>query len=86
MKKENKTNFNEKNLYHIKSLRPEVGVLTAEEEYVSQEQLDEFEEFVTKVQNKFKLKTRAEASAKASELIRQHQNKISQSKDSGKSL
>lgn len=50
----------------------------AEEEYVTDEHLTEYNNFVNKVQQKFSLKTKEEAEAKAQELIKDYQKRESQ--------
>lgn len=77
--------MNKKETYAQHILKSEVGVSVAEEEYVTDEHLQEYENFVTKVQKEYKLKNREEAQAKAQELIKAYHAKERQASE-GRSL
>jgi len=53
---------------------------TAEEEYVGQDHIAAYNNFVSTVQTKYNLKTKEEAEAKAQELIKDYQKRESQAR------
>ena len=65
--------MSKKETYEQRILSLRVGETTAEEEYITQEHLDEYERFVSKVQEKYSFKTRKQAQSKAQELIKNYQ-------------
>lgn len=76
--------MNNKETYEQKILKSNVGESVAEENYVTEEHLQEYENFVTKVQDKYKLETREQAEDKAQELIKDYQKRESELNNEGR--
>lgn len=76
--------MSKKETYEQKILKTDVGANIAEEEYVTEEHLQEYENFVTKVQEKYELESREEAQDKAQELIKDYQERENELNNSGR--
>ncbi len=76
--------MSKKETYEQKILRSDVGENIAEEEYVAEEHLQEYEKFVTNVQEKYELDTREEAQDKAQELIKAYQEEENELRNEGR--